>query len=229
MKYAAQRRRRGVRDTLEDFAWWLKTWKRMLSFLSHSPRRTVRGLKKYALGESFISVPALVDGFVGSASGARLREKHEEIDGGLKRCLDCAGAVFAADESIGGSGAERVKTVCVDGERAAMIMQGFPNVRTAGLSALTFIFGRDGEELPRACACSIVSCPREQTPKKQKAPPPVFELTGEAENIIACIRFAEKQTGERFDWDEFTGHMCRMTGERGMKPAAALKRLSEFQ
>ena len=77
MKYAAQRRRRGVRDTLEDFAWWLKTWKRMLSFLSHSPRRTVRGLKKYALGESFISVPALVDGFVGSASGARLRENHE--------------------------------------------------------------------------------------------------------------------------------------------------------
>lgn len=225
IKYTARRRWRGVRDTLEDFAWWLRTWQRMLKFLLSSPVQVVKGLRKYELTESFSAVPAIIDSFTGSAAGARLREKHREMDDALKSCLTCAEAVFAADESIGGNGTCPAAAVCIDGGAAESIMHGFPNVRTVELSALELLFGKDRETLPEAGACSIVSAAGDEK-KRQKIPPSVFELTGAAENIVECIRFTERQTGEKFDWDAFTEYMRLTTGEKSIRPAEAVEMLA---
>lgn len=194
-KIPAHRRWRGVNDTLEDFAWWLRMWGKMLRFLLRSPRQTVQGLFDYGLIEAFISIPALVDSFTGSASGARLQEKHIEIGTYIQSCLDCAEAVFSADE----------KTVYVEGECAKEIMRGFPGVKTVSVSTTALLF----EKLPDRAACGIVCLPE----LAKNVPPPVFVL-GDGK-IIESIRFVEKHTGEKFDWDEFTE-------QTGKSPAEAI-------
>lgn len=183
-KIQSRRRWRGVNDTLKDFAWWLRTWRKMFSFLLCSPRRTVQGLFDYGLAEAFTSIPGTVDSFVGGASGARLRKKHEEINAYLESCFDCCCAVFTADG----------KTVYIEGECTEGIMRGFPDVKTVSIPAAVLLF----EKLPDVGACSVV-CTSEHA---KNAPPPVFVL-GDGE-IIECIRFIERHTGEKFDWDIFT-------------------------
>jgi len=189
-KIPSHRRWRGVNDTLEDFLWWLRTWGKMLSFLLRSPRRTVQELFNYDLGETFVSVPGIVDNFVGGASGAGLREKHREINAYIQSCFDCCDAVFNADG----------KTVYIEGEGAEKIMRGFPGVKTVSIPVAVLLF----EKLPDCAVCSVV-CTAEHT---KNAPSPVFVL-GDGE-IIESIRFIEKHTGEKFDWDIFT----ERTGKR---------------
>ena len=211
-KISFRRRWRGVNDTFADFIRWLGTWGKMLAFLLRSPRCTVRGLWEHDLLKAFLSVPALVDSFTGAASGARLREKHEEIGVYLQSCFDCASAVFLASE----------KSVYTEGECAEKIMRGFPGLKTVSLSTAMLLFGGEGKTLPTVGGCSVVCT----TQSEKAAPPPVFLLKNGDGAIIDCIRFVEKHTGEKFDWDIFTEYLSSISGEKIKTPAEALELLA---
>ena len=188
----------------------------MFSFLLTAPRLTVRGLISFGLAKAFFSVPAAVDSFIGNVSGAVLREKHEEINAYLQSCLVCAAAVFSACE----------KTVYIEGGCAGKIMHGFPGVKTVSLPTALLLFTGEEKTLPDIGRCSIICAPRYE----KAAPPPVFLLKNESGAIIDCIRFVEKQTGEKFDWDAFTEFLREETGEKIKSPAEAIRlcRSQEF-
>ena len=211
-KILSHRRWRGVNDTITDFIWWLKSWRRMLAFLLASPRRTVQGLREFDLAEVFLSVPAAVDSYIGTASGTKLREKHGEISVSLQRCFDCAAAMFSASE----------KTVCTEGECAEIILRGFPGLKPVSIPTAIFLFGGEEKPLPHVGVCSVICSAR----CEKIAPSPVFLLKNESGAIIDAIRFLEKQTGEKFDWDAFTGYLSALTGEKSKSPAEAVELLT---
>ena len=211
MKNIPSRRRwRGVNDTLADFILWLRTWGNMLAFLLRSPRQTVRGLKKYKLTETFLSVPGIVDSYTENASGARLREKQEEISEGLQSCFACAAAVFRA------SG----KSVYAEGEGAEILLRGFPGLKTISVPTALLLFGEG--TLPDIGVCSILCSARYE----KQAPPPVFVLKNGDGAVVDCIRFIEKTSGEKFDWDAFTEYLSALTGEKKKSPAEAAELLA---
>ena len=207
----SHRRWRGANDTLADFVLWLKTWGNMLAFLLRSPRRTILGLKKYKLAEAFLSVPGIVDSYTGNASGARLREKQEEISKCLQSCFACAAAVFRPSE----------KNVYTEGQCAEIILRGFPGLKTVSVPTALLLFGEE-KALPDIGVCSILCSARSE----KQTPPPVFVLKSEDGAVIDCIRFVEKHSGERFDWDAFTEYLSTLTGEKKKTPAEAVELLA---
>ena len=211
-KLPSHRRWRGVNDTITDFIQWLRTWRKMLAFLLRSPRRTVRGLKTYGLTEAFLSVPATVDSYTGSASGAQLREKHGDISEYIQGCFDCASAVFHASE----------KTVYTQGECAESILRGFPGLKPVSVSTALLLFGGEGKTLPSFGGCGVLCSPSSE----KYVPPPVYILKNGSETIIECIRFVEKHTGEKFDWDIFTETVSALSGEKRKSPAEAVRLLA---
>lgn len=209
-KIPSHRRWRGMNDTLADFVLWLKTWGNMLAFLLRSPRRTVQGLKKYKLAEAFLSVPGIVDSYTENASGAGLREKQEEISKCLQSCFACAAAVFCT------SG----KSVYIEGEGAEIILHGFPGLTPIPIPTALLLFGET--TLPKVGVCSILCSARYE----KQAPPPLFVLKSEDGAVIDCIRFVEKHSSEKFDWDAFTEYLSALTGEKKKSPAEAVELLA---
>ena len=211
-KIPSHRRWRGVSDTLTDFIRWLRTWKKMLIFLLNRPRQTIQGLFDYGLAEAFITVPSLVDSFTGNAAGAKLREKHEEISSYLESCFACASEVFCAEKNA----------VYVEGECAEVIMQGFPGVKTVSVPAALLLFAGEGKSLPDVGTCAVL---RSEQSRKY-FPHPVFVLGDGSGEVIDCIRFVEKHTGRKFDWDVFTAYLSNMTVEKSKNPAEAIELLT---
>lgn len=208
-KIPSHRRWRGVSDTLTDFIWWLRTWKKMLIFLLSRPLKSVQGLSDYGLAEAFISVPSMVDSFIGSAAGARLREKHEEISAYLESCFVCAGNVFCAEKNA----------VYVEGECAETVMRGFPWVKSISVPVALPLFAGEGKSLPDVGTCAVLRS--EQS--RRYFTLPVFVLGSGSGEIIECVRFLEKHTGEKFDWDAFTEYLSTAAGEDVKSPAEAVE------
>ena len=212
-KIPAHRSWRGVNDTLTDFVWWLRTWGKLLAFLLQSPVRTVQGLLYYDLAEAFLSVPAAVDNFVGNAKGASLTKKHREISEFFQNCLNCAHDIFTADG----------REVYAEGGCAEMIMHGSSGLKTVSVGAALPIFCADGKKLPDIGRCGVVSSEQ----RIKNIPPPVFVLAG-GEGIIDAIRFVEKHTGEKFDWDVFREYLLEACGERAQSPADAVEIVKRY-
>ncbi len=211
-KIPSHRRWRGVSDTLTDFIRWLRTWKKMLVFLLSRPRQTVQGLVSYGLAEAFFSLPTAVDSYIGNAAGAKLREKHGEISAYLQDCFACAAAVFRGSE----------KGVYIEGECAEIILHGFPGLKAVSLPTALLLFAGEEKKLPTIGRCCMICAPQYE----KYAPSPVFLLKNESGAIIDCIRFLEKHTGERFDWDVFTAYLSNMTGEKSKSPGEAIELLT---
>ncbi len=124
----ARRRRewRGVRDTMYDYAQWLRIWGVLLRFAAKP--NNVKAFFRYRWMLNYLVVPDFFDRHTEGMRGAQLRITHTALSIVVIDMCKSMTRMFKADPNIGNDEKLRKRMVLFDENMMSEIMNGFPNL-----------------------------------------------------------------------------------------------------
>lgn len=221
-KPRASREWRGVRDTAYDFAWWLVMWWDMAALILRHPLLFTRILHNQSLCDAFFILPVAVDRLLDGKRGGSLRVGRAVCDAAVKRTLREIYILLRAEDSTADSAAVTARIVRMGGLFPIELMAGFTALIPVHINAphvLPFDEYDGASSAPVFNAqngqCAVICTAHHDANNGSQAqdvfsftlPPAGQEwraaLAALTEQLVACIRFIERNTGESFDWDAF--------------------------
>ncbi len=124
---AKHREWRGLKDTAYDYSRWMMNLGTMVSFISKSPVRILKGMLRYRWMGSYLSVFAFVDRGLEGHRGAELRVGHLHMYMIIKRVTDQLATMFSADERFGENQLSH-RLVGYDETMPPIFLAGFKNL-----------------------------------------------------------------------------------------------------
>lgn len=221
-KPRASREWRGVRDTAYDFAWWLVMWWDMAALILRHPLLFAQILRNQSMCDAFFNLPVAVDRLLDGKRGGSLRVGRAVCDAAVKRTLREIYILLRAEDSTDDSAAANARIVRVGGLFPIELMAGFTALIPVHINApcvLPFDEHDGASSAPVFNAkngqCAVICTAHHDANNGSQAqdvfsftlPPAGLEwcaaLAALTEQLVACIRFIERNTGESFDWDAF--------------------------
>ncbi len=144
---------RGIKDTLYDFFYWLKTYAFVFKELVlKAPVQAIKGLFRYRWMSSFLTISAFADKCTFGLRGYELRCAHIQTFAVVRGLTILLKDMLIRDENINGKSKKakklREKTVILDEMLPSQLMSGFPNLKFIPLQMLpVFVAGELDQDI----------------------------------------------------------------------------------
>ncbi len=143
-KKAKKRREwRGIKDTMYDYAHWLKIWGVLTKFVANP--NNLRGMLRYRWMVNYLAVPDFFDRHTEGLRGTQLRITREALELVVIDMCKSLGVVFQADPALGNDKKLNEKLVVFDENMMSELMNGFPNLKWVSV------------EVPAVYTCAMMS------------------------------------------------------------------------
>ncbi len=145
--YMKHREYRGVKDTLYDFGYWLKTYAFVIKELVlKAPVQALKGMFRYKWMSSFLTIAAFTDKCTFGLRGYELRCAHIQTYAVVRGLTKLLKDMLIRDANINPKSKRakklRDKTIILDEMLPSQLMSGFPNLKFIPLQMLpVFVAG----------------------------------------------------------------------------------------
>ncbi len=206
---------RGVRDTAYCFGWWLATWAKTAGLAARDPARVMAALRRYRSMSCLLTAPHWMDACISGDRGCALRCDMQAVNAVLDDAIDTLWKEIRADRKLGET-KRTAEAIPFDCAVPLHIAYGFPGYEgiSIGLPSMALASAAPAGEYPDAGNCAVC-CGRPgsamtndaQKPARAFTPSPMPDDPTTREytvhEIYETIKFLERHTGQKFDWDAF--------------------------